>query len=100
MAFEWHRMHKWEENIESEVTDAVEQQVTEQYGVDSVVDLTEEQICEHYSVDDVLELTAEQMDEVRAFRDEHVSEYSPMNWGFSNVIMRYEDENYEEEEEE
>ena len=81
MAFEWHRMHKWEENIERDVTEALE-----------------EQICEHYGVDDVLELTAEQMDEVRAFREEYVSEYSPMNWGFSNVIMRYEDENYEEEE--
>ena len=82
MAFEWHRMHKWEENFEREATDGVE-----------------EQICEHYSVDDVLELTAEQMDEVRAFREEHVSEYSPMAWGFNNVIMRYEDENYEENEE-
>jgi len=82
MAFEWHRMHKWEENIERDVTEGLE-----------------EQICEHYGVEDVLELTSEQMDEVRAFREEHVSEYSPMNWGFSNVIMRYEDENYEESEE-
>ena len=82
MAFEWPRMHKWEENIERDVTEALE-----------------EQICEQYSVEDVLELTSEQMDEVRAFREEYVSEYSPMNWGFSNVIMRYEDENYEEEQE-
>ena len=82
MSFEWPRMHKWEENIERDVTEALE-----------------EQLMEHYGVDDVLELTAEQMDEVRAFREEYVSEYSPMNWGFSNVIMRYEDENYEEEEE-
>lgn len=82
MAFEWPRMHKWEENIERDVTEALE-----------------EQICEQYSVEDVLELSSEQMDEVRAFREEYVSEYSPMNWGFSNVIMRYEDENYEEEQE-
>ena len=82
MSFEWPRMHKWEENIERDVTEALE-----------------EQLMEHYGVDDVLELTAEQMDEVRAFREEYVSEYSPMNWGFSNVIMRYEDENYEEEQE-
>ena len=82
MAFQWHRMHKWGENIERDVTEGLE-----------------EQICEHYGVEDVLELSSEQMDEVRAFREEHVSEYSPMNWGFSNVIMRYEDENYEEEEE-
>ena len=82
MSFEWPRMHKWEENIERDVTEALE-----------------EQLMEHYGVDDVLELTAEQMDEVRAFREEYVSEYSPMNWGFSNVIMRYEDENYQEEQE-
>lgn len=82
MSFEWHRMHKWEENIERDVTEGLE-----------------EQICEHYGVEDILELSGEQMDEVRAFREEHVSEYSPMNWGFSNVIMRYEDENYEEEKE-
>lgn len=82
MAFEWPRMHKWEENIERDVTDGVE-----------------EQICEHYGVDDVLELTKEQIAEVVAFREEYVSEYSPMNWGFGNVINRWEDENWEEDEE-
>ena len=82
MAFEWHRMHKWEENIEREVTEGVE-----------------ERIMEHYGVDDVLELTKEQIAEVIEFREEHVSEYSPMNWGFGNVINRWEDENYEESEE-
>jgi hypothetical protein len=79
MAFEWHRMHKWEENIEREVTEGVE-----------------EQIMEHYGVDDIVELTKEQIAEVIAFREEYVSEYSPMNWGFGNVINRWEEENYEE----
>jgi hypothetical protein len=69
-------MHKWEDNIEREVTDAVE-----------------ERIMEHYGVDDIVNLTQEHMDEIQAWREEHVSEYSPMNWGFSNVIMRWEDEN-------
>jgi len=82
MAFEWHRMHKWEENIEREITDAVEQQVTEQYGVDSVVDLTEEQV-----------------NEVMAWRDEHVSEYSPMYIGFTNLYNTWENENWSEDEE-
>ena len=82
MAFEWHRMHKWEENIERDVTEGVE-----------------EQIMEHYGVHDVLELTKEQIAEVVAFREEYVSEYSPMNWGFGNVINRWEDENWEEDEE-
>ena len=79
MAFEWHRMHKWEENFEREATDGVE-----------------EQICEHYGVEDALELTREQLLEVVAFRDEHVSEYSPMFIGFNNIINRWEDEADEE----
>jgi len=79
MSFEWPRMHKWEENIERDVTEGLE-----------------EHLCEHYGVEDVLELTAEQMDEVIKFREEYVSEYSPTNWGFSNVIMRWEDENNQE----
>ena len=79
MAFEWHRMHKWEENFEREATDGVE-----------------EQICEHYGVEDALELTREQLLEVVAFRDEHVSEFSPMFIGFNNIINRWEDDQEEE----
>jgi len=82
MSFDWPRMHKWEENIERDVTDAVEEQVMEQYGVDDIVDLTKEQMAE-----------------IQAWREEHVSEYSPMNWGFSNLYNRWEDENYKEDEE-
>jgi len=82
MSFEWHRIHKWEENIESQVTDAVEEQVTEQYGVDSIEDLTEEQI-----------------DQVMSWRDEHVSEYSPMYIGFTNVYNTWENVNWQPEEE-
>lgn len=82
MSFDWPRMHKWEENIERDVTDAVEEQVMEQYGVDDISDLTKEQMAE-----------------IQAWREEHVSEYSPMNWGFSNLYNRWEDENYEEDEE-
>ena len=80
MAFEWHRMHKWEENIEREVTDAVEQRV-----------------IEHYEVDDIVDLTKEQIAEVAKWKDEHVNEYSPIIWGFNNVMNRWEDENWEDE---
>lgn len=74
MAFEWNRIHKWEENIEHEVTDAVY-----------------EYVCEYYEVDDFLELTEEQIEEVSAFREE-ISEYSPMQWGFSNLVNNWESE--------
>ena len=62
MAFEWPRSHKWEENIEHEVTDGLRELIYEQYGVDEVSELTEEQI-----------------DEVMAYRDE-LNEYSPLQW--------------------
>lgn len=75
MAFEWHRMHKWEENIERDVTDAVEQQ-----------------IMEHYDVEDITTLTEEQMNEVMAFREE-LNEFSVMQWGFSNIYSQWEMEN-------
>ena len=75
MAFEWNRIHKWEENIERDVTDAVEQQ-----------------IMEHYGVDDITTLTEDQMNEVMAFKEE-LNEYSVMQWGFSNIYSQWEMEN-------
>ena len=75
MAFEWHRIHKWEENIERDVTDAVEQQ-----------------IMEHYGVEDITTLTEEQMNEVMLFREE-LNEFSVMQPGFSNICSQWEEEN-------
>ena len=75
MAFEWPRSHKWEENIEHEVTDGLRELIYEQYGVDEVSELTEDQ-----------------MDEVMAYRDE-LSEYSPLQWAFSNVYSEWEMDN-------
>ena len=46
MAFEWNRIHKWEENIEREITDSVDNFVCEHYEVDDITQLTEEQINE------------------------------------------------------
>lgn len=71
--FEWPRIHKWEENIEREVTDAVYQYVLEHFGVDSVEELTEEQMN---AMDD--------------FRYEQLSEYSLMQIGFSNLYGEWE----------
>ena len=79
MAFEWPRIHKWEERIESDVTDSV-------YEV----------VCEHYGIDEIDELTPEQLDEVTAFRDE-LNEYSLMQIGFSNLINYVEGVHWENE---
>ena len=75
MAFEWGRIHKWEENYERDITEDVRTQV-----------------CEHYGVGEITELTEEQMKEVQAFRDE-LNEYSVMQWGFSNIYSEWEMEN-------
>lgn len=75
MAFDWPRSHKWEENIEREVTDGLTELIQEQYGVEEIHELTEEQI-----------------NEVMAFREE-LSEYSPLQWAFSNVYNQWEMEN-------
>ena len=74
MAFEWNRIHKWEDNFEREITDEVRNRVEETYG------------CEVY------ELSAEQIREVEQFRDE-LNEYSVMQVGFSNIINEWDMEN-------
>jgi hypothetical protein len=75
MSFTWPRSHKWEENIEREVTDGLIELLQEQYGIEEVHELTEEQV-----------------NEVMAFREE-LSEYSPLQWAFSNVYNQWEMEN-------
>lgn len=70
MSFEWNRIHKWEDNIEREVTDSVFEYVCEYYGIDEVEDLTEDQLLE-----------------IIKFREE-LNEFSPIQIGFSNLIFK------------
>jgi len=80
MSFDIPRVHKWEENIEREVTD-------ELYSY----------VCEYYGVDEIADLTEEQMNEVEAYRDNDLNEYSPLQIGFSNIIQNWESETWERE---
>jgi len=75
--FEWHRIHKHEDNIENDVTDRVF-----------------EYVCEYYEVEDILDLTEEQISELEDFRDK-LNEFSVMQIGFSNLIMQWEDNQIE-----
>lgn len=75
MTFEWKRMHKWEENLEGQITDAVF-----------------EFVCEQYGVEEVTELTVEQFKEVNQFYEE-MNEYSVMHIGFVNLTNHWQDEN-------
>ena len=69
MAFEWNRIHKWEDNHERNITDDVLEYVLEAYGVSEVGELTQEQI-----------------NEIEEFRNTEISEYSVMQIGFSNLL--------------
>tara|TARA_B100000242_G_C43033084_1_gene481468 strand:- start:791 stop:1030 length:240 start_codon:yes stop_codon:yes gene_type:complete len=75
--FVWHRMHKDEERIEREAYDCVETA-----------------ILEHYEIEDIYELTQEQWDDIHAWQEENVSEYSPMNMAFSDVYNAWEMEKF------
>ena len=77
MAFEWNRMHKWEDNHER-----------------AIIEDVEEYICEHYDIGMTVEMTPEQYKEVENFADEH--EYSVMNYGFRTILGNW--TNYREEE--
>lgn len=83
MSFEWPRIYKWEERMESEVTDTVYEYVFEHYGVSEITEITEEQIRE-----------------IENFRDHELNEYSPFQIGFSNLINSHESEMWEIEERE
>jgi len=79
MSFEWHKLYKWEQNIESEITDGVY-----------------EYICEYYGIGNVEELTDDQIIQIREFVDsDYISEYSPMMMGFNNLFYQLEELQYE-----
>ena len=80
--FEWFKMHKDEEYIEREAYSAVEHE-----------------ICNQLDVEDVSNLTQEQMDQVMAWREENVNEYSPMYGAFQDVYNVWENENGDESDE-
>ena len=69
MAFEWNRIHKWEEQYENTIVYDVAEYVCEAYGVTEVGDLTEEQIKE-----------------VETFCNEELYEYSVMQIGFRHLL--------------
>ena len=60
--FNWPRMHKDEEHLEREAQTCVE-----------------DAILRHYGIEEIGELTEAQWEEIHAWQEEHVSEYSPMN---------------------
>ena len=79
--FEWSRIHKWEENHER-----------------SIIDDVEEYICEYYDVEEIWDLSEEQVNDLENFRNNDLDEYSVMQVGFSDILMRLEDREFYDEE--
>ena len=46
MAFEWHKIHKFEDSFEREIKESVTEYVLEYYEVESIEDLTQENVAE------------------------------------------------------
>ena len=75
MAFEWNKIHKFEESFEREIIDSVE-----------------DYIMDYYDIIELHELTEEQVNEIKTFTEE-LSEYSVMQVGLNNILMRWDDMN-------
>ena len=71
--FDYPRMHKDEEHIEREACFCVEHA-----------------ILTHFGIKEIEELTEKQWEEIHAWQEENVGEYSPMNIGFSDVYNYWE----------
>ena len=74
--YDWAKMYKAEEYIEREAYSCVESA-----------------IIDFYNISEISDLTQEQWDDIHAWQEENVSEYSPMNMGFSDVYNVWEMEN-------
>ena len=79
MAFEWYKIHKYEDNFEREIIESVDEYVFEYYGVEELEELTDNQVSE-----------------IETFASE-LNEYSVMQIGINNLMMRYEDVKYDRE---
>ena len=82
MSFEWNRIHKVEDWIEREMTEAVE-----------------DYICDYYGIDDTDDMTEEQFNSVDRFRNDILNEYSALQYGFSNVLNSWENSQWEKDNE-
>ena len=79
--FDWARMYKDEGYLEREAYSCVETA-----------------LCNHYDVEDVADITEAQWEDIHAWQEENVGEYSPMNIGFSDVYSYWEMEQENREE--
>jgi hypothetical protein len=73
MSFNWPKHYKTEEWIENEISEAVFNIVTEQYGIE-----------------DVTELSKDQLNEVMQWAENHLPAFSLLKVGFTNISESWE----------
>lgn len=78
--YTFYKTHKVEDWISREMYDCVFEQITEWFGVEEIGDLT-----------------VEQMDEIIDFRENQLNEYSPLQYGYTDIIGQWEDAQWEKE---
>lgn len=71
--FEWHRLHKYEENLDNKCYEEAWEIVTENYGVDEIEQLTEDMI-----------------NEIETFQNT-VNEFSPYHYALQRIINDFHD---------
>jgi len=81
--YTYYRAHKVEDWVSSQMYEAVFDHITEWFGIEETSDLTEEQ-----------------MEEIVDFRENVLSEYSPLQYGYSDIIAGWENDMWEKEQEE
>ena len=71
---------------------------SEEYIGSIVRDIVYDQVLEWFNVGEVSELTDEQMAEGENYRHNVLNEYSPMQWGYSDLYSDWENAKWEQEE--
>ena len=79
--YTFYKSHKVEDWIASEMRDTVTAQILEWFDVEEIGHLTEDQIAE-----------------ITDYRDNVLNEYSPLQWGYSDVIGEWENYQWENSE--
>ena len=59
--------------------------------------LASDHVTEFFGVEEVGDLTEDQINQVDNFRHNVLSEYSPLQWGFSSLYGSWESEQWEKE---
>jgi len=78
--YQYYRAHKVEDWVSAQMYDAVVEHIQEWFGVENIEEITEEQMAE-----------------IVDWRENTLWEYSPLQYGYSDVISEWENHMWEKE---